>query len=188
MSGEWDSFQLSDASNQKRQVRGERGGRQSERRNGITVCYGAERVPGSCQDTQAGQAVLVMDQSGHRTQRGQPIRGLGSLSHADPDTEWEESLSPPVKSLLTKCQIKNCYKHFLNRSIESTSIPTPLAVYLLWITRRQFHQVDDGFFEVNEIVLWAAFGRTAGKLSVLRAGRGRDGMGMVCGLGAWRLF
>ena len=33
---------------------------------------------------------------------------------------------------------------------------------------------------MNEIVLWAVFGRTAGKLSVLRAGRGRgrpgDGM------------
>ena len=53
------------------------------------------------------------------------------------------------------------------------------------ITRREFHQVDDGLFEVNEIVLWAAFWADSWQIvSVLRAGRGRGwGMGMVCGPG-----
>lgn len=44
--------------------------------------------------------------------------------------------------------------------------------------RREFHQVDDGFFEVNEIVLWAGFWADSWQIvSVLRAGRGRGGMG-----------
>ena len=93
-------------------------------------------------------------------------------------------MSSPVKSLLTKCQIKNCYKHFLNRSIESTSIPTPLTVYYNYM-----HNVN-GFFEVNEIVLWAAFWADSWQIvSVLRAGRGRYGAwGWYVALAAWRLF
>ena len=166
----------------------QRGGRQGE----ITVRRERGQV-------RTHRAVLDMDQSELRTLRWQPIRGQESVNHAAaPDTEWEESLSSAVTSLLTKCQIKYCYKHFLNRSIESTYIP---IFFLLLKWHRIAVCAIYGLFcwGENFTKLWPSLkwmklfsGRTAGGELCLfwELGGAGDGMWCVgCGvLGAWRLF
>ena len=90
------------------------GGRQN--RNGITVLCGAGRERGQVRTRCPRCGPITGEDPGLATNQSE----ASTWNHAAAlDTQWEQSLSSPVKSLLTKCQIKYCYKHFINRSFES---------------------------------------------------------------------